>query len=593
MTIFSKESLETLRRRIDLVDVLSAHIDLKRTGAAYKALCPFHDEKTPSFTIQKGDTHYHCFGCGAHGDAIQFLMTHLKMGFLESVESLAQRFHVHLEKVEETEKQGPSKVLLKEALDHACRFFHFYLLHTPKGHEALQYLYKRGIDLDFIQHFQIGLAPASSGMLSKVLHAKGVKNEIMQEAGLIQTNEQSGRPRDFFLDRITFPIRDAVGAVIGFSARKYVETTFGGKYVNTPETPLFKKSRILFGLNYSRKRIAKERQAIIVEGQIDALRLIYAGFNITVAGQGTAFGESHAKELIALGVSRVFLALDADPAGLEATRKIGNLFQKAGVEVAVVKMPPGSDPDAFLREQGPERFAKLLESSEDYLTFIVNYQTQRVNMDSPSAKSALVQELSTQIRSWEQPVMVHESLRKLAQLTRTPEEMVGVGQEHVVPNLYMKKTSGIGMPVVDFNRVMESDCLRWLLLMGESLPNLVELAKQNLTPELFRVASCRQLYEIFLENQAKGQGCDFLSLALHLDETDGQTLIAELLQKKVNKEKAEEHFIESIQRMLDRQWMEQREEIKRQIQSSTCSDEEVLELTKRFDALRASPTIRR
>lgn len=588
MPIFSKESLETLRQRIDLSEVISAHIELKRTGAAYKALCPFHDEKTPSFTLQKGDSHYHCFGCGAHGDAIQFLMNHLKMPFLDAVESLAQRFHVHLEKIEGSEKQGPSKTLLKEALENACHFFHFYLLHTPEGHAALQYLYKRGLDLDFIRHFKIGLAPSSSGTLRKVLHGKFIKDEIMVEAGLIAQSKDQGYFRDFFSDRITFPIRDATGAVIGFSGRKYKEETFGGKYVNTSETSLFKKSRVLFGLNYSRKRIVKERRAIIVEGQIDALRLIHAGFNMTVAGQGTAFGESHAKELITLGVHLVYLALDGDTAGQEATRKIGHLFQKEGVEVRVVQLPAGNDPDAFLIQYGPEQFAKLLETSIDYLSFLVGYQARSLNMESPAGKNALLQELTVQIRSWNQPVMVHESLRKLAQLTKTPEEMIGVGQEHM-PNIYIKKSASIGVNIVNADRIMESDCLRWLVLMGSSQPNLINIAKANLRPDFFHVPTCRHLYEIYLEKHASNQSCDYLSLACHLDETDGQMLLAELMDKKVNKERAEQHFYESIQKILDRNWMEQRELIKSQIQSSHCSDEEVLVLVKQFDALRSLP----
>ncbi len=214
MPIFSKESLETLRQKIDLVDVLSSHIDLKRAGASYKALCPFHDEKSPSFMVQKGDTHYHCFGCGAHGDAISFLMTYQKMNFNDAVESLAQRFSVPLEIVE-GEAKGPNKAVLKEALDLASRFFHFYLLHTDEGHEALRYLYSRGLDLPFIQHFQIGLSPKAPGALRKVLHSKFVRDETLQEVGLIVPGKEGGW-RDFFHERITFPICDASGAVIGF-----------------------------------------------------------------------------------------------------------------------------------------------------------------------------------------------------------------------------------------------------------------------------------------------------------------------------------------------------------------------------------------
>lgn len=267
MRIFTKESLETLRQRIDLVEVLNGHIDLKKSGAAYKGLCPFHDEKTPSFMIQKGDTHYHCFGCGAHGDAIQFLMTHLKISFMDAVENLAQRFNVPLQEVEKgDDNQGPNKSVLKDALEKACRFYNFFLLHTEEGHRALQYLYSRGIDLDFINTFGIGLAPRSGGIFRKMMHAQFVKDTTMIDAGLMAPSS-SGGYRDFFYDRITFPIRDAHGAVIGFSARKYHDDTFGGKYVNTSETALFKKSRVLYGLNYSRKRIVKERQTIIVEGR--------------------------------------------------------------------------------------------------------------------------------------------------------------------------------------------------------------------------------------------------------------------------------------------------------------------------------------
>jgi DNA primase len=590
MVIFSKDSLETLRQRIDLTEVISAHVEMKRTGSAYKALCPFHDEKTPSFSIQKGDTHYHCFGCGAHGDAIQFLMTYMKMSFLDAVESLAQRFHVHLEKVEGGEKPGPNKGMLKEALEYACQYYHFMLLHTAEGHAALNYLYQRGIDLDFIKQFTIGLAPAAYGTLRKALHGKFVKDEIMLEAGLISEGKKVGRYRDFFSDRIMFPIRDATGAVIGFSGRKYKDETFGGKYVNTAETVLFKKSRVLFGLNYSRKRIAKERRVIIVEGQIDALKLIYAGLNFTVAGQGTAFGEGHVKELVNLGVNHIFLALDSDSAGLEAANKIGHLFQKVGIEVRIVQLPPGSDPDAFLRQYGPERFVKLLEASIDYLTFLVQYHGRSVNMDSPAGKNALLQELSSQIRKWDQPLMVHESLRKLAQLTKTPEEMLGVGQDHI-PNLYIKKSGSIGQQTVDVDRVMESDCLRWLLLMGSTFPHFVDLVKLNLRPDHFRVEVCRTLYQTYLDNYVYQKPCDYLTLALHLDESEGQVLMTELLQKKVNRDKAEEHFMHSLQRLLDRHWMEEREVIKRQIQSSTCSDEEIVILVKKFDALKNPPQI--
>jgi len=404
MAIFTKESLETLRQRIDLIEVLSPYVELKPAGGSYKGLCPFHDEKTPSFMMQKGDSHYHCFGCGAHGDAIHFMMHHLRMSFGESVEALAERFHVILERVEgSSEKRGPNRAVMKEALNIASRFFHFYLLHTPDGKDVLEYLYKRGIDLEFIRLFQIGLAPQKWGMLRKVLHRSKVSDEILEEVGLIARTRQ-GAWRDFFSDRITFPVHDPMGNVIGFSARKYKEETFGGKYVNTSETPLFKKSKILYGMNYCRRRIAKGRKAIIVEGQIDALRLIKEGLSMTVAGQGTAFGEGHLRELLNLGVETVYLALDADEAGKEAALKIGHLFQKAGVEVYVAELPFGSDPDSILLERGAEVFVQILHDSGDYLQFLVKHLERQYDIKSPAGKRACIANIVGRIREWDDPL---------------------------------------------------------------------------------------------------------------------------------------------------------------------------------------------
>ena len=588
MVIYKKESLEALRQRVNLVEVLSSYIDFKRSGSAYKGLCPFHDEKTSSFIVQTGDSHYHCFGCGAHGDAIQFLMNHQKMSFLESVDYLAQRFQIQLEKADDSEeKKGPNKTHLKEALETACHFYHFYLLYTPEGHEALEYLYKRGIDLNFIQTFRVGLAPKQAGIFRKIMQAKSIRDDILLAGGLLaQTKE--GKLREFFYDRILFPIHGHTGGVVGFSGRKYKEETLGGKYVNTPETPLFKKSRLLFGLNYCRRRIAKERKAIVVEGQVDALRLIQEGFNITVAGQGTAFGEGHVKELTSLGINQVFLALDSDLAGQEATSKIGHLFQKEGVEVRIIQMPSGNDPDSFLKENGPEAFLKLLETSSDYLNFLIKYLSINLNLDSPAGKNELVRNATKLIREWDHPLMVHETLRKLAHLLRVPEEMVGVGQEPL-PNIYIKKTASVGTQIIDPDRILEADLLRWILLLGQEQPKLIDLVRLNLNQHDLRIPVCQKIFEIYRTNYENQRSCDLLSLAIDLDDAEGQLLMSDLLQKKINKERAEVQLIETIQKILTRNWMHKREEIKIKIQSGQCSDEEALELVKQFDDLKRHP----
>jgi DNA primase len=575
MPAFSRESLELLRNRVDLVEVISPHVKLQKSGANYKALCPFHDEKNPSFTIQRGDSHYHCFGCGAHGDAIQFQMQHLKMSFVEAVESLAEKFHVELEEARPGEApKGPSKLAMKEALERASELYHVLLLHTKEGHAALEYLYARGIDLSFIRAFQIGLAPKVPFLFHKAMREFKIGEEVLKEAGLLSESK-----REFFFDRITIPIRDAVGSVIGFSARKYKEETFGGKYINTPETPLFKKSRVLFGLSYSRKRIAKERQALVVEGQLDALRLIHSGFDWTVAGQGTAFGQDHVKELEHLGLRKAYLAFDGDGAGQEAAVKVGHLFQKEGIEVFVLELPEKSDPDLILQEKGPEAWQKRIDESGDYLSFLVRHLSKTIDSKSPAGKNELVQTIAKRIRDWDHPLMVHESLRRLARLTQTPEALLQ-GAEAIPPQVLIKRSASVTFTEVDPDRILEADLLRWILLTQSEA--FLKIARDNLKEEHFRSAPGKALFRKILE---KGGG-DLLSLAIDLEQAEAQLFLAELLQKRVNKEKAESLFLETVQKLLERRWLYQREEIKMKIYSGTCREEEVLALAAQFDALK-------
>jgi DNA primase len=585
MGIYTKKSLEELREKIDLVEVISSYVNLKPAGSSYKGICPFHEEKTPSFMIQKGESHYHCFGCGAHGDAIAFLMGYMKMSFVEAVDTLAERFQVRMEETEyEKRSSGPTKKELKDVLQKAEDFYHTYLLHSDEGHIALKYLYDRGLDLDFIRLFKIGFAPKRGALFGKYMKKSGAKAQELQEAGLIK-NGQDGKKRVFFSNRITFPILDASGSPIGFSARKMTDDAFGPKYLNTPETALFKKSSTLFGLSYCRRRIAKEKRAIVVEGQIDVLRLIQEGFTLSVAGQGTAFTEDHVKELLNLGITNVYLALDGDEAGVAAASKIGNIFQKNGVEVHVVKMPVGMDPDTILKEQGPLAFIELLEKAEDYLSFLIGYFSKDSDMSSPSGKNHLIQTIATRIRSWDHPLMVHESLRKLARLTHVPEKLVGVGDDEVKRSTYVKRSGSISEVEVNPNRVIETDLLRWLFLLGSSQETLLSLVKENIRPEHFTVSLCRSLFSVYMENPT----ADLLGLASNLTNTEEQLLFSQIVQKKINPERAEEGVIEAMTKMLQHHWMEEREKIKIQIQSGRCNEEEVLELARKFDALKGSP----
>ena len=588
MVLYSKESLDLLRDRVNLLEVISSHIPMQKSGASFKACCPFHDEKTPSFMLQKADTHYHCFGCGAHGDAIAFLMGYLKMSFVDAIESLAERFQVRLEKVDSQQTDaGPSKAQLKNALEKACRYYHFFLLHTEEGQHALAYLYDRGIDLAFIRRFHIGYALKHSHPILDLLRSEGISEEVLLAAGLISVSA-NGWKRDFFQERITFPIRDAMGAVIGFSARKFREETFGGKYINTQETPLFKKSQVLFGLSYSRQTIAKQRKALVVEGQIDALRLIHSGFTYAVAGQGTAFGEGHVKELLALGVNHVFLALDADKPGQLAALKIGDLFQNQGVDVSVVQMDEGSDPDSFLKEKGSNAFDQLLEKAQSYLQFAYDYLIGPAPV-SPSKKNEVVEQLVEQIKKWVHPVHVHESLRRLATIAGIPEAMLGMSA--YVAGGFIRRNDSVSKLLIDPNKILETDLLRWMLLPSDNQDECLRLAAANIVSEHLKSPGCRGVYGAVMSLKSQGLPIDFLSLGSVLQTEEEAGVVSDLMQKKINLQKNIEGIKESILKILTREWMEERESIKVQIQNNNGFEDEVLLLAKRFDELKKNPPL--
>lgn len=588
MSRFTKESLDRLRERVDLVDVLSRHVQFKRAGASFKALCPFHDEKTASFVINKGDTHYHCFGCGAHGDAISFLMQQQKMTFTSAVQTLADRYQVTLETVAGSfEEKRTNRTRLKQAVDSAGRFYQWALLHTKEGHTALEYLYKRGISRDFIEAFRVGYAPKRSQLFQKWQSLAGFSDEELMETGLI--TEQK---RDFFQERITLAILDASGHPVGFSARKFREATFGGKYINTKETPLFKKSRMLFGLAQSRKRIIAEKQAIIVEGGLDALRMIYHGFDTTVAALGTAFGQEHVQELIQLGVGRVFLLFDGDEAGKKAAIKVGNLFQAASCEVLVADLGSGQDPDSILAAHGPVAINRALVGAKEYLEFVHGDMVGRHSSTSPAEKHAMLQEIVAMIRTWQSPVMVHESLKRLCSLAQIPEDLLGIGTI-VSPSIYAKKAQAIGdRASVDPDRVLEADLLRWLILYGHVEKTVVELCSKNIGIEDLVHPVAKKLYDRVLQMLQESGRVDMTALVNECNDEAVEQLIQEILEKKVNRDKVELHLIETLKRIKERNWMRERDRVAAKLQDKSLSEEEQMRYLAEFSALKkAAPCI--
>jgi DNA primase len=577
--VFAKESLDALRSRVDLVEVIQSYMPLKRAGAAFKACCPFHEERTPSFTVQRGDTHFHCFGCGAHGDAIAFLMQYLKLSFRESVETLAQRYNIVLQRTEKEEGDVPRR-RLKDLLEKATRLCHYALLHTSEGHQALDYLYKRGCALDFLRSFQIGYWPGGRQIL-QLLREGGATEDDLRLAGLLT---QHGR--ELFADRITFPVRNPAGEVIGFSARKFKEETTGGKYVNSPETPLFKKSQVLFGLSYCRRRIAKERRIVLVEGQVDALMLIHAGFNLTVATQGTAFADGHLKELQNLGVQEAWLLFDSDRAGREAACKVGNLLQSEGIRLRVARLPNEMDPDEALRALGPDVVRKALAEAQDYLSFLVQEYRSNHPLEDPATKAQVADQIAKQIREWKQPVMVHESLKKLATLLAVPEHLIGVGD---APKVARQPRMKLPPVVVDQDLPIEADLLRWFLWLGSSQPQVIAKVLQALPADALRHPTAKRLYQAFHNVQARGETLDLFAVAAETQDDELVQFVDALMEKRLPLEKGETLVSVTVKRLLERNWLAACETIRLRLSAGDVPEEEAMRLAKEYGQMRKSP----
>jgi DNA primase len=352
----------------DMIEVVSGRTQLRKQGARFVGRCPFHEERTPSFSVNPQDKLYHCFGCGEGGDVITFVEKTEQLDFAAAVEWLAERFRVTLEYEEvspQFEESRKRRERLHAVLDQAAAFYERHLWETAAGAPVREYLDGRGLREDACREFRLGLSPGT-GLAQKALQ-KGFTQEELRRAGL--TN---ARGNDYFPQRLMFPLADARGRIVGFQARKIREDDpLRGKYVNSPEGELFKKSAILYGLNLARAAIAKQERAVVVEGNPDVIALRQVGFEPVVASMGTALTEGQLKELQRL-TRRLYLCFDADAAGEAATLRGMELAAARGFEIRVVTLPPGTDP-----ADEPEGFQDRLAGAESYVFYRVRLEIER------------------------------------------------------------------------------------------------------------------------------------------------------------------------------------------------------------------------
>ena len=384
-------TIEEIKSRIDLADLIASYgIQLRRAGSSYKACCPFHHEKTPSFNVQPDRGFYHCFGCGESGDAIKFVQRQEGLTFIEAVRRLAERCGVTIE-----EREDPQAGLRKRLLAVHAELAAFYrrcLVEAKEAQRARDYLKSRALDGDVAESFQIGYAPTSSKAMLKWAAKYGFKPEDLEAAGvLLPPRFAGGSWYNRFAGRLVFPIRDKMGRTVAFSCRT-LETDKtkmrGGKYVNSSDSAIFRKSEIIYALDKASPRIlsAPRREAIVCEGQIDVIRCHACGFDTAVAGLGTSFTKEHV-QLLKKSADSVVLVFDADGAGVKAARRTGTEFLAVEMPVRVATLPEGEDPDSFLRTQGAKAFRARLDDAESIAAFLI--RVLRAGETNPSSIDAV------------------------------------------------------------------------------------------------------------------------------------------------------------------------------------------------------------
>ena len=393
MPYYSDELIEEVRSRNDIVDVIGGYVRLQKKGSTYFGLCPFHNEKTGSFSVSPGKQMYYCFGCGAGGNVFTFLMQYENFTFGEAMQQLADRVGIELPQQEMTsaqKREADKRARLLEINKEAAMYF-YKLLRSQRGSKAYQYFKKRELSDETMQKFGLGYSDQYSDDLYRYLRSKGYDDQILKETGLVTIDEVRGG-HDKFWNRAMFPIMDVHNRVIGFGGR--VMGDGEPKYLNSPETKIFDKSRNLYGLNIARS--TRKDQLLLCEGYMDVIALHQAGFDNAVASLGTALTSGHAN-LLKRYTKEVYLTYDSDGAGVKAALRAIPILKEVGIVTKVINMRPYKDPDEFIKALGAEEYQKRIDEAENSFMFEIRIMESRHDMNDPESKTAFYNEVAQKL----------------------------------------------------------------------------------------------------------------------------------------------------------------------------------------------------
>lgn len=504
-----EEAKEDVRAANDIVDVIGNYITVKRAGSTFKALCPFHREKTPSFNINQQRQSYHCFGCGASGDVFKFIMEHEGVDFMTSLKMLAERAGISLNFSRGASGQSGNAEVLRQIHAGLADLYHGILKDSPAGRAALDYLESREIDRETIAKFKIGYAP-NRDMVLDWARKKDFNADLLDKAGvLIRKGPQSF---DRFKGRIIFPICDQLGRVIGFSGRIFDESQSPAKYLNSPETPIFKKSRVLYGLHLARKNIIDTRRTLLCEGQIDCIRCHMHGFENAVAPQGTALTAEQSRTMKRLA-DQVVLLFDSDAAGRKAALRSSEVLLAEGLDVAVASVPDGTDPDTLLRGQGPAALEIILAASKSAVAYLIEQYARIEDLESSAGIMRASRGAISLISKSDSAVMRDQMKSEAAKI-------LGVSESAISKDLSAADSTN-KRPQRPRKKHSEypPEELQVLLSLYQH-PHLVSFARDNVDQRTFSSSSCRKVFDKIISGAASPES----GVARAIDSADEETL---------------------------------------------------------------------
>ena len=424
----SRELIDQIRDRTDIVEVVGQHVTLRRRGSSYMGLCPFHQEKTPSFSVVPHKGIFHCFGCGEGGDVFKFLMKVQGLDFVEAVKQLAGPAGITIEErllTPDEQRKLKTRATLHDVCEAAAQYYHTLLVLKPQGEPGRRYLAERGINSDTIQSFRIGYAPEGWSNLQDYIHSKGFSAELAVKAGLARRSERGHGTYDVFRNRIVFPIFDAHSRVVSFGGRLLPgadsKSKGSPKYLNGPETEIYNKTSLLYGLSHARASIQRQDRVLLVEGYFDVVSLAQAGFTETVATCGTSLTPEHTQVIRRL--TRTVVALfDTDDAGIRAAVRSMTLLADADMEALRLLVPNAKDPDEYIQVHGAEAFERLLEKTTPLMEVVIQHEASRWGA-SPVGKKRTLESLAPLISRFP-PITRAGWVHRIADLLYLPEAQV-------------------------------------------------------------------------------------------------------------------------------------------------------------------------